>query len=60
MPKYKVSVVWEGNNEIYSRYCVIMDEFDSETEARDYGFDSLADGCGEVVVMVELIEEEVE
>ena len=53
MPKYKVSVVWEGNNEI-------IDEFDNETEARDYGFDSLADGCGEVVVGVELIEEEVE
>ena len=53
MPKYKVSVVWEGNNEI-------IDEFDNETEARDYGFDSLADSCGEVIVNVELIEEEVE
>ena len=60
MPKYKVSVVWQGNNEKGVVFVATIDEFDNETEARDYGFDSLADGCGEVVVKVELIEEEVE
>lgn len=51
MPKYKVSVQWQGNNEV-------EEYFDNEEQAKEYGFDSLADGCGEVIVDVELIEDE--
>ena len=51
MPKYKVSVKWQGNNST-------EDYFESKEEATNYGFEELADGCGEVIVDVELIEDE--
>ena len=51
MPKYKVSVEWQGNNQV-------EEDFDNEEQAKQYGFEELADGCGEVIVDVELIEDE--
>lgn len=51
MPKYKVSVKWQGNNSV-------EDYFENEEDARTYGFEELADGCGEVIVDVEEIEDE--
>ena len=55
MTKYKISVKWQGNNEV-------EEDFENEEEAREYGFEELADGCGEVIVEVEEIEtdEEIE
>ena len=51
MPKYKVSVKWQGNNSA-------EDYFENEEQARNYGFEELADGCGEVIVDVEIVEDE--
>lgn len=50
MPRYKVSVVWEGENST-------IDDFENEQEAEEYGYEFLADGCASCCVNVELVED---